>query len=156
MALYFKHCSFQDPERWGVLGLPSTQGPASIQKRYTEDGAVLLALTVSADGPLAGCIFAVCTIDQVPRQSTGAMNPKVGGMAQERWSWCLPIRRLWRVKPRTYLDVAGGELAHQAMIERGRLFRLPAASEAELERWYLEEEPEEVDVYRTPAAQGAG
>jgi hypothetical protein len=51
------------------------------------------------------------------------------------------------VKPRTYLDVAGGELAHRAMIERGRLFRLPAASEAELERWYLEGEPREVEVF---------
>ena len=74
------------------------------------------------------------------------MNPEVGVAAHGRWSWCLPIRRLWHVKPRIYLDVAGGELAHRAMIERGRLFRLPRASEAELERWYLEEEPREVDV----------
>jgi hypothetical protein len=153
MALYFKHCSFPDPERWGALGLPSTQGPPSIQKRYTEDGAVLLALTVSAGGPLAGRIFAVCTIDRVVRQSTGAMNPEVGGAAQGRWGWCVPIRRMWRVRPRTYLDIAGGELAHRAMIERGRLFRLPRASEAELERWYLEEEPREVEVFRPRATQ---
>jgi hypothetical protein len=60
------------------------------------------------------------------------------------------------VKPRTYLEVAGGELADRAVIERGRLFRLPAASEAELERWYMEEEPREVDVYRPVVAEGAG
>ena len=78
MALYFKHCSFPDPERWGVLGLPSTQGPPSIGKRYTEDGAVLLALTVSAGGPLAGCIFAVCTIDSVAAAVHRGHEPRGG------------------------------------------------------------------------------
>jgi hypothetical protein len=63
---------------------------------------------------------------------------------------------MWSVTPWSYLDVAGGELAHQAMIERGRLFRLPAASEVELERWYLEEEPQEVEVFRPGATRGVG
>ena len=42
------------------------------------------------------------------------------------------------------------------MVERGKLFRLPRASEAELERWYIEQEPQEVDVYRPAAAQELG
>lgn len=129
--------------------MPKSQGPRSIAKRYDQRGLVLLALAVSAQSPHAGSIFAACTVDDEPVPTRGSINPEIQRSPADRWPWSLVITKLWKLKPRAYVDVAGGQLAERAEIERGKLFRIPRQSESELELWLQEQVFREVAVHRS-------
>lgn len=148
MALYFKHCTYPDPERWGALGLPSGQGSAGIRKVFTETGRVLLALPMRPKAAASGSIFAVCTIDPIVRPSAEVMNPDITVRSTDRWRACVLIENFWKVRPRAYSDFADGELVECAESARGKLFRVSESAEREISQWLVGQKLWPAPVYR--------
>jgi len=60
--IWFKHCYWPEPDKWGVLGLPNIQRANTVLKNIKRGQRVLLALTVDSDSEHSGKFCWVCTL----------------------------------------------------------------------------------------------
>ena len=132
--IWFKHCYWPDVEEWRCIGLPRNQSATTVLARYQHGDHVLLALARARAHELRGKIFAVCTLRREPGPIAEFISPKIDPDVAVRWPVAIPIAKLWEVHPLDYGEVADGALAHQAMYNRGKLFRV-GVGDTELEDW---------------------
>lgn len=151
--IFFKHCYWPEAHKWGVLGLPKSQGAAKALQEYTKGDLVLVAQTKGMEGPYSGKVFGVCTLLSLTGSTRELGNPDaITPDDNEIWRECLVIDKYWHIDPTEYAEF-GSEVAAQAKHNQGKLFKIEDT--AAVQDW-LARAPrtEESDIYRSPRALG--
>jgi predicted transcriptional regulator len=73
--IFFKHCYWPEAHKWGVLGLPKSQGAAKALREYRRGDLVLVAQTKGMEGEYSGKIFGICTLLGITGSTRELANP---------------------------------------------------------------------------------
>ena len=150
--IWFKHCYWPEPDKWGVLGLPKTQDDSNVLNRYSRGDLVLLALTKDATVGKPGTIGWICTLHFKSGPTKNLVSPDVELEPHLRWRNSIVIDELWKIPSLDYFGIANGKLAKRAEEQRGKLFPISDGF-GEMENWLSNVNRKRMKVQRSLMAQ---